>query len=227
VLVILLGKATKLSGILSLKDKTYVAKMNLHKIVSKTELLKALKHFTGEIEQLVPKLSAVKRQVRTRKIHYIKLLSLKDRIARIEVKCQHGTYIRKLIHDIGEHLGIGAHMFELERIKSGRFTIRDALTLSKIEKYVRKEKFSFILPPAAGIKNELKVYVDKYAAETVAKGTPVFVPGVLKSDKFTKGDIIAIMHKKQLIALGVAKLSIAELKKQRHGVAVKTDLVLV
>lgn len=230
VLPVLIGKATKLSEILSTSDKIYRGKFKLHKEISKEKLRLCMTNFVGVIKQLPPKISAVKREVRERTVYWFKLRGFKDRVASFEMACQHGTYVRKVCHDLGEDLGVGAHMFELERIQSGPFVIRKSVSFDKVKKWAKKGKYhKFISPPEAAVKYIPKVWVDDDAIVTVRKGTPVFVPGVLRvTNDFAPEKTVAIMGQdNKLKALGLAKLSIEQLKKQRRGIAVKTDLVLV
>tara|TARA_Y100000310_G_scaffold344362_1_gene456748 strand:+ start:2113 stop:3003 length:891 start_codon:yes stop_codon:yes gene_type:complete len=221
VLPVLIGKATKLSELLSLSDKIYKGKFKLHGEVSKEKLLRGMSKFIGKIQQLPPKLSAVKRVVRTREVYWFRLLKLKKRVASFEMACQHGTYVRKACHDLGEALGVGAHMFELRRTQSGPFKLGKSVRIGSVSK--RK-----ILGPEAAIKYIPKVWIDSDAVVSVIKGTPVFVPGVLRvTNDFAKDKLVAILGQdNRLKALGIAKLDISKLK-QRRGIAVKTDLVLV
>ena len=75
--------------------------------------------FVGKIKQLPPIKSAIKRQVRERKIYYINIHDIQGRDILFTVGCQAGTYIRKLCHDIGVKLGSGGHMAQLIRTKAG------------------------------------------------------------------------------------------------------------
>jgi len=230
VLPVLIGKATKLSEILSTSDKIYRGKFKLHGLVTKEKLRRCMADFTGVIKQLPPKISAVKRVVRKRRVYWFKLLKFKDQVASFEMACQHGTYVRKVCHDLGEALGIGAHMFELKRIQSGPFVIRRSISFDKVRKLASKGKYSrFISPPEAAVKYVPKVWVDDDAIATVRKGTPVFVPGVLRvTSDFERGRTVAVLGQdNKLKALGIAKLGSNQLRKQRRGIAVKTDLVLV
>jgi len=68
-----------------------------------------------------PVKSSVKRQYRQREIKRFELFEEDDKNILFEVECQGGTYIRKLLHDLGEELEIGAHMLELRRTRAGIF----------------------------------------------------------------------------------------------------------
>ncbi len=194
VLPIFVGKATKLVEIMSRSDKEYVGEMRLHKDVSKEDLENAMKKFTGVIEQVPPVRSAVKRQKRKRRIYEFALLSKSGRIAEFRVKCEAGTYVRKLIHDMGQELG-GAHMFSLRRTAAGPFKITDAIPLERA-----KEK---ILPIDVLKKYYKKVYLKKTAEYSVTHGSPIFSGGVLRNDALERGELFLILdHDGDILGLG-------------------------
>jgi H/ACA ribonucleoprotein complex subunit 4 len=206
--------------------------MNIHKDVSKTDLKKALKKFTGKIMQRVPKVSAVKRQTREREIYSIKLISFKDRIAVIDVECQAGTYIRKLIHDIGVDLGTGAHMFELRRTKSGPFTEKDAIPENKVRNYLMGDETKLrkvLIPLEKAVSEIRKVWVDDGVLKPWSYGSPVYFNGILKFSKgiFEKEKIAVFNRKNELIGIGIAKADSKSFKTSKEGVAVRNFLNLI
>jgi len=133
VLIIAINDSTKLMPFVNKLDKEYVGKAKAHKNISKKELENVMKKFIGDIKQLPPRKSHVKREERTRKIYDFKLLNLDDktRVFEFFVKCEAGTYIRKLIFDIGEKIG-GSHMIQLTRIKQGPFKIEETISINDI-----------------------------------------------------------------------------------------------
>ncbi len=112
-----LGEATKALGVLLLGPKEYYAIARLHSSVNREKLDLVLKEFRGKIYQRPPQRSAVKRSTRIREIYELELLEEHGRLLLLRVLCQAGTYIRKLIYDIGEILGVGATMIELRRTR--------------------------------------------------------------------------------------------------------------
>ncbi|RLI26775.1 MAG: RNA-guided pseudouridylation complex pseudouridine synthase subunit Cbf5, partial [Candidatus Hecatellales archaeon] len=122
VLPIGLEEATKTVQAILAGGKEYVGVMKLHGEVNHDKIIKVFKEFTGEIFQRPPLRSSVKRRIRTRTIYYASVLEVDGRNVLFKVGCQSGTYIRKLIHDIGEVLGVGAHMAELRRTRAGPYT---------------------------------------------------------------------------------------------------------
>jgi tRNA pseudouridine55 synthase len=126
--------------------------------VGQSELLKAIDRYIGEYLQLPPMYSAIKvngkklyelarqgKEVeRERRLVVIKRIELIDynvdeQEFTVLVECGKGTYIRTLLHDIGETLGCGAAMKRLTRTAVGAFRVEEALKLSKIEELVRED----------------------------------------------------------------------------------------
>ena len=144
---------------------------------SEEEVRAALSSFIGLYEQVPPMYSALKvngkklyelaregkeveRKARPVTIHEIEVLEMNLPALSIRVKCSKGTYIRTLCHDLGEKLGCGAAMAELERTKSGQFSLETAITLEELEEKLRSagEKREEVL-------QELVIPVDKMFSE--------------------------------------------------------------
>src|SRR4030042_5157198 len=134
VLPIALNRAVKLTGFFLGEDKEYEGIMRIHEDVSLEEIKKIIEEkFTGKIIQLPPVRSRVKRQEREREIKRFELLEKDGKEISFIVECQGGTYIRKLVHDLGESLGIGAHMIQLRRIRAGIFKENKLVQLKDLE----------------------------------------------------------------------------------------------
>jgi H/ACA ribonucleoprotein complex subunit 4 len=106
----------------SIAGKEYVCVLRLHSALEdETALPRALETLTGALFQRPPLISAVKRQLRIRTIHESKLLEFdnKRNLAVFWVSCEAGTYIRTLCVHLGLLLGVGGHMQELRRVRSG------------------------------------------------------------------------------------------------------------
>jgi len=165
-LLLCFGQATKLAGSFLDSDKTYRATVQLGVTtetadaegrvletrpvaVSRAQIEALLPLFTGEIEQIPPMYSALKREGRplyeyARKgielerqprrvtIHQLSLLSCDESRFEIEVVCSKGTYVRTLAADMGERLGCGAHLAALRRTHIGRFDVADAHSLDEL-----------------------------------------------------------------------------------------------
>lgn len=181
VLVLCLGQATRLVEYLTGHDKRYQATIRLgvetdtHDAdgrltarqpvdVSEVALRSALAAFVGEIEQVPPMFSALKRDGKklvdlARKgvevaraprritIHSIDLLAFDSPDATIDVHCSGGTYIRSLAHDLGRKLGCGAHLAVLRRTAVGDFTLDQAISLETFEAAVVDGSWFTLLRP--------------------------------------------------------------------------------
>lgn len=192
VLVICLGKATKISEFLLSSDKKYIADIKFgyetdsldasgetikttDKIPKKSELIKALDKFKGEINQIPPMYSALKYKgkklyeyaregkvldLKARKVN-IKSLELIDQLDkgsyRIEIECSSGTYIRSLIRDLAYELSSYATMQELIRIKSSKFDLSMAYDIDYI-KSIDKYKLESLLIPIDDALSNMKSY---------------------------------------------------------------------
>jgi tRNA pseudouridine55 synthase len=172
-LIVLFGEATKFAGHLLQDDKEYLATLKLGEKtatgdaegevierkavrVSAPDLFRVLQSFTGEIEQVPPMHSALKRggvplYALARKGETVAREARRVRIAELEkiefdpprlvlrVRCSKGTYVRSLGEDIGEALGTCAHLTALRRTASGRWRVDDAVSLDALTSPARTE----------------------------------------------------------------------------------------
>src|SRR6266705_4849079 len=129
VLPLALEEATKTIQAFLLTGKEYTCLMTIHGDVDLSRLRAVLEDFVGDIFQRPPVRAAVKRDVRRRRIYYIRDTEVDGRDVLFKVGCQAGTYIRKLVYDMGELLEVGAHMRELRRTRAGSFTEADIVSL--------------------------------------------------------------------------------------------------
>lgn len=113
------------------------------------EIEEIIQKFIGEIEQVPPMYSAIKvsgkplyrlarkgieieRKPRKVKIRSIEILGFESPFLKLKISCSKGTYMRSLCNDIGEALGIGAHMVELSRTRIGQFCIEKSAKISEL-----------------------------------------------------------------------------------------------
>jgi len=237
VLPVALGAATRIVQVLLLAGKEYVAIMHLHKPVSEQEIKKVCSEFVGKIRQLPPVKCAVKRQWRYRKIYYIDVMEVDGQDVLFRVGCQAGTYIRKLIHDIGQKAGCGAHMAELRRTKVAMFNESTLTTLQELtdayhyykeennDKLLRKH----ILQIEDAVEHIAKVWVLDSTVESICHGVDLKVPGIAKVESDIQlDDIVAIMTLKgELVAVGIAKMISKDMIKEEKGLAIRTDKVFM
>ena len=229
VLVIALGKSTRVVDVLLKAGKEYICLMRVHTDVDEQTVRRTIQQFVGKITQLPPKKSAVKRQFREREVYYLEILEIDGRDVLFKVGCQAGMYIRKLCTDVGKAMGTHAHMQELVRTKVGGFTdaqwvtlhdLKDAYELWKEgdERSLRR----MLLPFERAVNHIQKVWVFDSAVDSVCHGAMLSIPGIVKLDSdITAGDTVAILTLKgELVGIGKARMDAHEVMRQQKGVAV-------
>lgn len=235
-LPVVIGDATRIVQVLLPSGKEYVCVMHIHKKLPDEQVINGINEFIGKINQLPPVKSAVKRQERERKIYYIDIMEIKDQEVLFRVGCQAGTYIRKLCHDIGVKLGVGAHMNELRRTKAGPFNESTLFTLQDLldalyyykeegdDTYIRK----VIQPVEKAVELLPKVWIFDNTIDSLTHGVNLKVPGISKvNEGIQKGDMVAIMSlKEELVGIGVADMTSEDMVKDK-GIAVKIDKVFM
>ena len=237
VLPVALGNGTRIVEGLLTAGKEYVCLMHLHADISEEDLRRTAAAFTGKIKQLPPVKSAVKRQMRFRTVYYLTILEINKRDVLFRVGCQAGTYIRKLVHDLGKATGSGAHMAELVRTKAGPFKdtamwtlqdLRDAMWYWKEqgdETFLRK----VIEPIEHAVSHLPKVWVMDTTVDTLCHGAQLNVPGIASVESGIELDqTVAIMTLKQeLVCLGIARMESNHMITKEKGLAVKTSKVFM
>ncbi len=225
VLPIMLQDATKVIGGLVDVSKEYVCALHLHKEIPEKKIFEIFREFTGIIYQRPPVKSAVKRQIRKREIYYIDFLERSGKDVLFKVGCQAGTYIRKLCHDVGEALGVGGHMAELRRTKSGLFDESTAVTLHDL-----KDAYHFwiedgeegpikdiIKPVEYGLQHLPKIIVRDTAVDAICHGAKLTEPGVISTTDLKKKQLAGIYTRDgEIVALGISVLEggiVAEAKR--------------
>ncbi len=210
VLPIALSRACRLMNYFIGKNKTYVGIMRIHSNISIAELKQEIKPFLGEITQLPPIKSRVKRQERKRTIYNFKMLEKRGKDILFETEVQAGTYIRKLIHDLGEKIG-GAHMLELRRTQASIFKEKESIKiyefLEAVEKYKKGDdkKLRDILIPGEIIKEVLPiVQIKKEYLQKLHHGFPIIKEYLLddiKNIKFNEGEKIVAFQNQTFIGI--------------------------
>lgn len=205
VLPIALNRACKLTGHFIGHDKEYVGIMRFHEEIELKKIEQVIKRkFIGKIKQTPPVKSRVKRQERVREIKEFVILeqseNKKDFVFSSIV--QGGTYIRKLIDDLGKELGIGAHMLELRRTRAGIFKEEKSITLYDLEKMDEKEIEKIIIPAEDAIKEVFpEVQVKKTSISRIFHGSPIHDDDLKKKEKFDKDTTIAVFSGEQFVGM--------------------------
>ncbi len=211
-MVLLLNKATRLFDEFLGLSKGYTAEIIfgmktdtldiggniIHKekvqALDREKLVRVIRRFKGNIEQIVPMYSAIKhrgkplykfareginieRLPREVEISEIKIIKIKGDRLTIEVSCSSGTYIRTLAHDIGKEYGTGAILAGLRRNRIGELYIGDSASLDMIKGLSRKEKVpetsSWIISLQDLVRDIPSIYIKEDYIEIIKNGTRI------------------------------------------------------
>ena len=230
VLVIALENATKLMPILLSSNKEYVGIIHLHKEVDRKKIEKVFKDFIGKVKQIPPKRSAVARREREREIYYLEILEFKERNLLFKVGCEAGFYVRRLADDLGKKLGVGAHLQELRRTKSGNFSEESTVTLQDVVDAKEENRLKdVIMPMELTVETIGKIIISDNAIDNVCNGAPLAVGGIVRlEDYIEKRDWTALFSLKgELIAIGRALMNSEAMLNKKTGLVFKTDRVLM
>ncbi|WP_296860768.1 RNA-guided pseudouridylation complex pseudouridine synthase subunit Cbf5 [uncultured Methanobrevibacter sp.] len=238
VLPVGLADATRAIQLLLTAPKEYVCLLTFHSEVPEDEIRRVFEEFTGKIFQLPPVKSAVKRELRTRNVYYSTIYEIKGRDVLFRIGCEAGTYVRTYCHNIGEALGVGAHMAELRRTQVGSFRERENLvTLQDVtdayhfyiedgdESYLRE----VIMPMERAADYLPKVIIKDSAVDAICHGADLASGGVAYiSDDIKRGDIVAIETLKgELVGAGNSLFFADEILEAEGGFVVNTSKVFM
>jgi len=232
-----IGDATRALQVLLLAGKEYVGIMKLHKVVERKKIVSICNDFVGEIYQIPPLRSAVKRVRRKRSIYYLEVIEVKGSEVLFRVGCEAGTYIRTLCVDIGRKLKCGAHLSELRRTRVGSITEFDSVTLQDLkDAYIfwkedgdESEIRSKILTMNRLMDHVPKIVIRDSAVDALCHGANLAIPGIVEVDTgIKKGDLAAVISlKDEGVALVHSLLSTEEIIQKDKGLCANLERVLM
>jgi len=277
VLVLCLGKATRIAEYLVLADKAYRATLRLG-IATDTQdatgvvvqrhlgpwpheeqIRSVMQSFVGAGRQLPPMYSAVKvkgvplykaaragrsvqRATRECIIHELVILSLlrgtyenggevvSTMDVVFDVVCSKGTYVRTLCADIGERLGVGGHLAQLERRRVGRFGLEEALTLDGLAEVIEREDIRARVHSLSEVLAELPAFtLDPLSSEGARHGTGVPAARIVRVEgRWSRGDAVRLYATDgRLLAIGKAPWGSDDANWAGSDTLLKIEKVLV
>jgi tRNA pseudouridine55 synthase len=243
------GEATKFSQDLLEADKTYEATMRLgirtttgdaegeaietrEVSCDQAAVLEALSRFRGEIVQVPPMYSALKRdgkplyeyaragQVVEREgrqvtIHALELLACALPDVTFRVTCSKGTYVRTLAEDIGEALGCGAHLVALRRTGVGALTLENAVTLDALSDAEESARDAWLQPVDALLSTFPAVQLDAEATRRFLHGQRLRLADLVLNGEAANAERVRVYAADKARLLGVAKVGEGVLAPER------------
>ncbi|CAO3688720.1 unnamed protein product [Rhizopus stolonifer] len=240
-LIVCVDRATRLVKSQQGAGKEYVCILRLHDAIeSEKKLAQSIETLTGAVFQRPPLISAVKRQLRVRTVHEAKLLEFdNDRhLAVFWAGCEAGTYMRTLCVHLGLLLGVGGHMQELRRVRSGTTSENDEIVTmhdvmdaqwlydnTKDENYLRR----VVRPLESLLTNYKRIVVKDSAVNAICYGAKLMIPGLLRfeSGLEVNEEVVLMTTKGEAIALAYAQMTTAVMATCDHGVVAKVKRVIM
>ncbi|CAN7383870.1 tRNA pseudouridine(55) synthase TruB [Caballeronia sp. LjRoot31] len=241
------GEATKFSQDLLEADKTYEATMRLgvrtttgdaegealqtrDVTCDEAAIHATMAHFRGEIAQIPPMYSALKRdgkplyeyaragqtverEARNVTIHALDLIECALPDVTFRVTCSKGTYVRTLAEDMGETLGCGAHLVALRRTGVGALTLEHAVTLDTLAEAAPAERDSWLQPVDALLSTFPAVHLDADAARRFVQGQRLKLSDI--ADAPAEADRVRVYALDDKRLLGVARAGEGVLAPER------------
>ncbi|XP_004342889.2 H/ACA ribonucleoprotein complex subunit 4 [Capsaspora owczarzaki ATCC 30864] len=240
-LIVCIDRATRLVKSQQSAGKEYLGIVRLHgAIENEQKLARSIETLTGALFQRPPLISAVKRQLRIRTIYESKLIEYDPsrHLGVFWVSCEAGTYIRTLCVHLGLLLGVGGHMQELRRVRSGVLTENDHLVTmhdildaqwqldnNRDESYLRR----VVKPLELLLVKHKRLVVKDSAVNAICFGAKFMLPGLLRFESGIEvGEEVVLMTTKgEAIALAIAQMTTAVMSTCDHGVVAKIKRVIM
>lgn len=248
VLPVMLGKATKTLDLIVNHKKKYTASVKFgvgtdtqditgkivkyyDKKIRYDELEQVVSRFVGEIYQMPPMYSAVKkdgvrlyelarrgecveRDKRKVLIDSIDIIGFDEQKqeAAILVDCSRGTYIRSLCADIGEALGSAGTVTDLRRLESNGFGIDESLTVEKFLEYIKLGCIDDMIVPLESLFDDLEdIYITHSQAVRFGNGAGLLLDRLKSPQKWMNGDKYRVFEGSKFLGLGVVDICKEEL----------------
>jgi H/ACA ribonucleoprotein complex subunit 4 len=203
----------------------------VHSYISAKRIEPVMKEFTGDIYQRPPQRSAVRRATRIRTVYSFDLLEQHERLLLMKIVCQAGTYVRKIIYDLGEVLSSGATMIELRRTMVSGFSegterfarlhdILDAFESYKENKDETKLR-ELIKPIEHSLQSLRGVIVRDTAVDALCHGAQLAIPGIIAIPRDLRlGELVGIYTLKgEIVGLSEAVMMSKEIETKTNGFA--------
>ncbi|KAI8473616.1 MAG: pseudouridine synthase [Monoraphidium minutum] len=241
-LIVCVDRATRLVKAQQGAGKEYVCIARFHGKVEggAVRVARGIETLTGALFQRPPLISAVKRQLRVRSIYASKLFEYDEErhLAVFWVSCEAGTYVRTLCVHLGLLLGVGGHMQELRRVRSGimgekenMVTMHDVLDAMWVldnhrdEAYLRRT----VMPLERLLTSFKRVVVKDSAVNAVCYGAKLMIPGLLRYETGIEVDdeVVLMTTKGEAVAVAIAQMNSATMASVDHGCVAKIKRVVM
>ena len=197
--------------------------------ITRADIETTLQQFTGDIEQTPPMYSAIKvdgrplyelarkgieieRRPRVVTMHSVDLIEVSLPYIKLRVVCSKGTYIRSLCHDLGNALGVGAHVVELVRTRIGDFTLESAATIHELP---NRTEAMHTIDAALKHLREITLYGNDYIRAINGNPVPIAPAGKHKSGEIESRSPFVKLRNPEGNVFGIGKVTADSIKIER------------
>ncbi len=236
-LTLMTGRARRLTSQVLSHDKEYVGVLKVGGEANMAALEDAIHSLRGEIYNVPPSESAVKVQVRTRRIRAFEILDTNERLAAIRVACDAGTYVRTLARDLGLMIDCPIQLVELRRTRSGRFTEENCVPMEDLVDavYLWKQQgdasamLRLVSPIDVLMDGRSGLILKDGAVSAVSHGAPLTRPGIqaIQGEFEAEDEIVLWSMKGEVVAIANSSRSTSEIPQIKVGEVAKPSLVLL
>lgn len=236
-LPLLSGKAMRLTGKILTHDKSYLALFKFGKEIERKEIEEKMAMLTGKVYNVPPEISAVRVQVRTRKISTFNILDFNGTSLLTHIECEAGTYVRTIARDLGLLLDTPVDLRELRRPSSGEFSLKQSITMQQLADayWLWKEKgdeaaMLRILHPIEDMLSDLpRVVVKDGAAAALSHGAPLLRPGLVSIDDDLNvgSEVLLVTMKGEAVAIAKMSQNSKVIPEMNQGEVAKPNCVLM
>ena len=236
-LPLLSGKAMRLTGKILTHDKSYLALFKFGKELERNEIEDKMAMLTGKVYNVPPEISAVRVQVRTRKISKFDILDFDGTSLLTHIECEAGTYVRTMARDLGLLLDTPVELKELRRPTSGEFSLSQSITMQQLadaywlwQEKGEEDAMLRILHPIEDMLSDLpRVVVKDGAAAALSHGAPLLRPGVVSIDEHLNvgSEVLLVTMKGEAVAIAKMSQNSKVIPDMNQGEVAKPNCVLM
>ena len=236
-LPLLSGKAMRLTGKILTHNKSYLAIFKFGKELDRNEIEDKMAMLTGKVYNVPPEISAVRVQVRTRKISKFDILDFDGTSLLTQIECEAGTYVRTMARDLGLLLDTPVELKELRRPTSGEFSLSQSITMQQLadaywlwQEKGEEDAMLRILHPIEDMLSDLpRVVVKDGAAAALSHGAPLLRPGVVSIDEDLKvgSEVLLVTMKGEAVAIAKMSQNSKVIPDMNQGEVAKPNCVLM
>ena len=236
-LPLLSGKAMRLTGKILTHHKSYLALFKFGKELERNEIEEKMAMLKGKVYNVPPEISAVRVQVRTRKISKFDILDFDGNSLLTHIECEAGTYVRTMARDLGLLLDTPVELKELRRPTSGEFSLSQSITMQQLadaywlwQEKGEEDAMLRILHPIEDMLSDLpRVVVKDGAAAALSHGAPLLRPGVVSidGDLNVGSEVLLVTMKGEAVAIAKMSQNSKVIPDMNQGEVAKPNCVLM